>query len=376
MVPRGLLGLITPWNYPVAIPLRSLVPALLAGNAVLWKPSEYSAKVSMLISELFDGLIPDGLLTVAQGDGRVGAAVLDYVDGIGFTGSLRTGREVAERAALRLIPSSLELGGKDIAVVLEDADLERSAAGIAWGAMSNAGQNCSAIEIVAVHRDVAPRFQALLREEIRGMAPFVGPLVNDRQKATVSRQLADAVEHGALVVEGGMAPPEGLRIEPTLVERASWETSLLSEETFGPVLPLVTYDDLSEVETILERSRYGLTLSLWSKDVTSARRWGLGRPVGVVTVNNHAFTAAIPAMPWTGVKGSGLGVTNGPHSLEWMVRPQGVLVDKAGGRELWWHPFNEAAVRLAHGLARLNAGVGSKLAALRDVIGGMLSRWR
>src|SRR5690606_2312264 len=146
-VPRGVLGLITPWNYPVSIPLRSLVPGHLAGNAILWKPSEYAAMVASEVAELFEGLIPNDLLTVVQGDGRVGAALIEHVDGIGFTGSLATGKRIALRAAERLIPASLELGGKDFAVVLPDANLERAAAGIAWAGLSNAGQNCAAVEI-------------------------------------------------------------------------------------------------------------------------------------------------------------------------------------------------------------------------------------
>lgn len=375
-VPRGVLGLITPWNYPVSIPLRSLVPGLLSGNAILWKPSEYAAMVASQLGELFDGLIPADLLTVVQGDGRVGAALIEQVDAVGFTGSLATGKRIAVRAAERLIPSSLELGGKDFAVVLPDADLKRAAAGIAWGGLSNAGQNCAAVEIVAVHEDVASRFSELLREEVRKMAPFVGPLVNEPQKRKVADQLGAAVAAGALAVEGGLAAAEGLRIEPTVLERVPADAAILCEETFGPVIPVTTFRSLDEIAERLERSDYGLTLSLWTKDVKAAEAWGRGRPVGVVTVNNHGFTAAIAAMPWTGVKGSGLGVTNGPHALEWMVRPQGVLIDRAKARELWWHPFNDAAVRLARGLAHLTTGAGPRFAALKAVLGGMLGRWK
>lgn len=376
LLPRGVLGLITPWNYPVSIPLRGLLPALLAGNAVLWKPSEYSAMVSRDLAKLFEGLLPEGLLQVVQGDGRVGAALLDIVDGVGFTGSLATGRRIAVHCAERLIPASLELGGKDLAVVLPDADLKRAAAGIAWAALSNAGQNCAAIELALVHEEIAPRFVDQLREEVRAMAPFVGPLVNAAQRDKVQAQLSQAVEGGALVLEGGLAQADGLRIEPTLLERVPEDAALLHEETFGPLLPVVTFRSLDEVAERLDRSDYGLTLSLWSRDVRAAEAWGRGRPVGVVTVNNHSFTAAIPAMPWTGVKGSGLGVTNGPHALDWMVRPQGVLVDRNRGREPWWHPFNAAALKLAGGLTRLATGTGSRLAALRDVLGGFAGRWK
>lgn len=375
-VPRGVLGLITPWNYPVAIPLRALVPALLAGNAVLWKPSEYAALVSERLGALVAEVVPRDLVQVLQGGGDVGAALIEHVDGVGFTGSLATGRKVAAAAAARLIPASLELGGKDFAVVLPDADLDRAAAGIAWGANTNAGQNCAAIEIVAVHADVAAVFSEKLKAEVRKMAPFVGPLVNAAQKAKVAAQLEQAVAAGGLIGEGGEGAAGGLRIEPTVIERVPWEADLLRCETFGPVLPLVVYRDLDEVAAWLEASDYGLTLSLWSRNVEAAAAWGAGRPVGVVTINNHGFTAAIAAMPWTGVKGSGLGVTNSPHALEWMVRPQGILIDRSRLREPWWHPYNDAAIKLGRAMARLNGGVGSKWAALKDLFAGFMRRWK
>lgn len=375
MLPRGLLGLITPWNYPVSIPLRALVPAVLSGNAVLWKPSEFAAKVSQRLGEALATVLPPDLVIVAQGDGRIGAAIVDMVDGIGFTGSLATGRTIAKRAAERLIPASLELGGKDFAVVMPDANLERAAAGIAWGALTNAGQNCAAVEVIAVHEDVAVRFTELLRDEVRKMAPFVGPVVNQAQKAKIAKQLDEAVSAGGLVLEGGMATPEGLRIEPTLIERTPWTCSLIRDETFGPIAPVMTFRKRTEIAEHLAACDYGLTLSVWSKNVDKAEAWLKGKPVGVVTINNHGFTAGIAAMPWTGVKGSGLGVTNGPHALEWMLRPQGVLIDRAKAREPWWHPFNDAAVSLGRAIADLNTGRRG-LSALIDLIKGFLGRWR
>lgn len=376
LLPRGVLGLITPWNYPVSIPLRALVPALLAGNAVIWKPSEYAAKISQRLYEALSQLVPANLLILCQGDGRIGAAIVDQVDGIGFTGSLNTGKLIARRAAERLIPASLELGGKDFAVVLADANLERAAAGIAWAALTNAGQNCAAVEIVAVQEEVAARFIELLREEVRRMAPFVGPLVNHAQKNKVAQQLDEAVAQGALVLEGGLAAPDGLRIEPTLLERAPWHCSLIRDETFGPIVPVITFKKLKEIDAQLDASQYGLTLSVWSNNIAKAKAWLWGKPVGVCTINNHGFTAGIAAMPWTGVKGSGLGVTNSLHALEWMVRPQGLLVDRSRAREPWWHPFNQAAITLARSITDLNSKRRSLLQALPDLIKGFLTRWK
>ncbi len=376
MVPRGVLGLITPWNYPVSIPLRALVPALLAGNAVLWKPSEYSAYVSEKLMEVLNGVVPEDLVQLVQGDGRVGAGVIEHVDGIGFTGSLHTGQTIARRAAERMIPSSLELGGKDFAVVMPDADLKRAAAGIAWAALTNAGQNCASVEVVAVHESIAPRFAEFLREEVKSMAPYVGPVINDQQKVKVSRQLEDAVGKGALIMEGGLSSPEGLRIEPTLIERAPLESTLIREETFGPVVPMVTFASTDEIRQRLDDCDFGLTLSVWTRDIPAARNWTRHAPVGVITFNNHSFTAGIAAMPWTGVKGSGLGVTNSHFALEWMVRPQGVLEDRSRQREPWWHPFNDAALQLAQSITRLNAGIGSPFSAIKGLLGGFIRRWK
>ncbi|RMF17189.1 MAG: aldehyde dehydrogenase family protein [Candidatus Dadabacteria bacterium] len=376
LVPRGVLGLITPWNYPVSIPLRALIPALLAGNAVVWKPSEYAALVSKRLDALFSEFLDPDLVVLAQGAGPTGAAVVEHCDGIGFTGSYAVGQQIAVRAAERLIPSSLELGGKDFAVVCPDANLPRAAAGIAWAGLTNAGQNCASIEVVCVHESVAAEFTSLLRDEVQKMAPFVGPMINARQKQKVAAQLDDAIRSGGLVLIGGEGDADGLRIDPAVIEHPDWNSALMCEETFGPVLPVVTWRDLAEVSEQLARSAYGLTLSVWSADVDSAVAWARQQPAGVLTVNNHSFTAGIAEMPWTGVRQSGLGVTNSVYALEWMTRPRGVLIDRNKQREPWWHPYNDAAVTMARGISDLNTGRRPFWRALPDLLKGFLTRWK
>jgi acyl-CoA reductase-like NAD-dependent aldehyde dehydrogenase len=180
---------------------------------------------------------------------------------------------------------------------------------------------------------------------------------------------------GALALEGGAPEPNSLRLPPTLLDRIPLQSALIREETFGPVLPIVTFRDLREVEALLESSKYGLTLSLWTRNIERALRFSLSKPVGVITINNHAFTAAIPSLPWSGVKGSGLGVTNSPYALEWLTHPQAVLVDRSQMRELWWHPYTPSALDLARGMTALRSGRFS-LTSLWRTIKGFLRRWK
>jgi acyl-CoA reductase-like NAD-dependent aldehyde dehydrogenase len=286
------------------------------------------------------------------------------------------GEEVARRAGERMIPASLELGGKDLAVVLPDADLDRASAGIAWAAFTNAGQNCSAVEVVFVAEEIKHAFLEKLREEVKKMAPFVGPLIHEGQKSKVQSHLEEALERGALIVEGGELDPNSpLLLRPTLLTRVHLESRIVLEETFGPVLPVLPYKDLKEVFHFLENSRYGLTISFWTKNPDFLLEKIKGLPVGVITINTHAMTAAIPSLPWSGVKGSGLGATNSHHALHWMVRPQTILVDRSPFREVFWHPYSEIAENLARGFSALLSGSFS-ISALWRVVRGFLFRWK
>ncbi|AUX42001.1 aldehyde dehydrogenase [Sorangium cellulosum] len=360
--PRGVVALITPWNYPVAIPLRTLVPALLAGNAVVFKPSEVAPRSGALVASLFEGLLPDGVLSVAQGGGDVGAALVEAgVDLVVFTGSVAAGKKIAVACAERLVPTSLELGGKDSAIVLGDCDLERAARGVVWGAFTNAGQSCASIERVYVEQAIADRFitraVALTRELRPGVD--VGEMTTARQAAIVRRHLEAAVDAGAEILAGG-APPEGsLAFPPTVLRVAHEDTPLLQEETFGPVLPIVVVKDAEEAIARTNASRFALTTSLWTR--RHARAHALARRLrsGVVTINNHGFTGALPAAPWTGVGDSGSGVTSSPHALAALTRPRFVLDDRSRAkRELWWYPYTPALRALAFAMARARGGAG------------------
>ena len=371
--PRGVVALITPWNFPVAIPLRTIVPALLAGNAIVFKPSEHTPRAGAFVARLFDGLLPDGVLTLVQGGGDVGdALVRSEVDLIVFTGSVPTGRKIAAAAAEHLVPVSLELGGKDAAIVLDDADLERTARGLVWGAFNNAGQNCASIERVYVDRKVARPLIERIVALTRGLrvGDDVGPLTTEAQLATVRRHVEAAEASGALLLCGGRPTGQGYGYEPTVLEIPAdrESTPLMEEETFGPILPLVIVDGEEDAIRRAEATRFGLTASVWTRSADRGRAIALRLRAGVVTVNNHGFTAALPAAPWTGVGDSGFGVTNSRHALHALTRPRFVLVDRSRSKsELWWMPYTASLVATARALAVLRSssrGFGAKLRAL------------
>ncbi len=376
----GVIGLISPWNLPVAIPLRAIVPALLAGNAVVWKPSEHSPRTAELLLELMRGCLPEGLVQVVQGDGRWGQAVIDAgVDAVFFTGSVRTGRAVNLRCAERFLPCSLELGGKDAAIVLADADLDRAVEGIAWAAFAFGGQNCAAIERCFVHASIYPSFLAKLKARVERLRPLrdVGPLITPAQLALVQEHVAEALAGGATLVCGGGAPGPGWFHEPTVLADVSPTMRLMREESFGPLLPIRSFDDLDEAIRLADETPYALTASVWTRDLDLGETIGLGLRAGVVTVNNHAFTGALPQGTWGGPGETGGGVTNSRFALYHMVRPRTVVVDALSQpHEMWWFPYNEALERLSRGLIELQREGGAKLPGLRGALSGFTARWK
>lgn len=354
LVPRGVVGVIAPWNYPVAGLYRATLPALLTGNGLVVKPSELSPRTSAwLCDRLAEGL-PEGLVQVLQGDGRAGAALVDAgVDAVVFTGSPATGRKVAVRCAERGIPSSIEMGGKDAALVLADCDLPRTVAGITHWALTNAGQNCGGIEVAYVDEHIADAFVAALRRAWTRLrvGRDVPPLANRRQYDVVVDHVEDARTRGAVVVCGGAAADVPLGYQPTLLDRCDARMKAVRDETFGPVLAVVRVPGASEAIRQINEGRYGLGASIWTRDVARGERLAERLNVGVVTVNNHAFSGAIPSLPWSGTRETGFGVANGPHALGTFVRPRATVVDRASGPELFWMPYDAALVELGGILA-------------------------
>jgi acyl-CoA reductase-like NAD-dependent aldehyde dehydrogenase len=366
-LPRGVIGIISPWNFPVALPMRTIVPALLAGNGVVLKPSEVTPRTgAWLVGKLRESL--GGILDVLEGDGSAGAALVEAgPDMIVFTGSTRTGRKVAVACAERGIACELELGGKDCAVVLADADVERTAAGIAWGILTNAGQNCAGIERVAVHADLVEQFVPALKRWLERASGEVAELVTPTQRQIVQAHVQDALDRGAELVTGGLGEP-GKPIPPTLLRNAPRDCQAWTEESFGPTAVLVTAKDDDGLVEAANDSRYGLGASVWGRDLTHAESVARRLRSGMVWVNNHSFSGALPDLPWVGMGGdSGSGVTNSPEALMHLTRPRLLLVDSNKGLEPWWFPYGSTMVELMRILVdrQRSGGLGATLRTIK-----------
>jgi acyl-CoA reductase-like NAD-dependent aldehyde dehydrogenase len=357
-LPRGVVGVIAPWNFPVAGLYRSLVPALMTGNAVVLKPSEYTPRSSGWFVERLAEELPLGLVQAVHGDGQVGAQLIDAgIDACVFTGSPRTGRTVAARCAERGIPSSIEMGGKDAAIVLVDCDLRRTVAGITHWTLGNVGQACGAIEIAYVEQRIANEFIERMRRAWTRLTPeSVGPLGNRRQLEVVMTHVEEAREKGARVVCGGVHRGDGLWYPPTILDGCDERMSVVKDETFGPVLAICRIEGATEAIRKINRSRYGLGASIWTSDLARAKRLAERLDVGVVNVNNHSFSGAIPLLPWSGTRETGFGIANGPDALATFVRPRVVTVDASGGPELYWMPYDATLRALGDALADAQIG--------------------
>lgn len=375
-VPRGVIGIIAPWNYPFGNFLKPLFPALLSGNAVILKPSEHTPRTGAWLHQQLAHVLPPDLVGLAQGAGEVGTELIQHVDAITFTGSVKTGKQVAHAAAERLIPCSLELGGKDAAIVLADCDLERTVAGVAMWGFHNVGQNCAAIERVYVEEAIADRFVDALAKYAAALTTVseaalydVGPLQNEGQLAIVESQVEDARAQGARIVTGGKRTGQGLGYAPTVIDGCRQDLRVVQEETFGPVLAVVRVKDAEEALRLANDSVYGLNGSIWTQDVE--RGAGLARrlEVGVALVNNHAFTGALPEAPWTGVKETGTGVAASRHSYPTFVRRRTVLVDRSKKPDLIWYPIDADLAALAEAVAEKNLGRLSVLPKLLGLAG-------
>jgi acyl-CoA reductase-like NAD-dependent aldehyde dehydrogenase len=395
---RGVIGVIMPWNFPIALPLRTIVPALLAGNAIVFKPSEVAPRSGALVAGLFAGLVPDGLVGIAQGAGEIGAALCAAdVDLVVFTGSVATGRAVAHACAERLIPCSLELGGKDAAIVLADANLDRAANGVVWGAMMNAGQNCASVERVYVEKTIADVFTKKVCAVVSSLRPGldIAPLATGAQRALVHRHVEESKKSGGEILAGGpdgsfgSFPPRAEHLTasgerrgypPTVVSVRGDDSALMRDETFGPVLPIAVVDGAEEAIDRANASRFGLTASIWTRDHKKAQSIARRLHVGVVTINNHGFTGVLPAAPWGGRGETGWGITGSPLALDTLTRPRFVLVDASRAkRELWWFPYTPALTTIASSLATLRCSSRGLLARARAVfalVWAMITRAR
>jgi succinate-semialdehyde dehydrogenase / glutarate-semialdehyde dehydrogenase len=340
--PYGVAGFITPWNYPLNNAFIDLIPALIAGNTVVLKPSEITPFTSLYAVDLmYKAGIPKDMIQVITGDGRTGAALVDNVDYISFTGSTATGRKIAVRAAERLIPYSLELGGKDPLIILKDVDLDMAAAGTLQGTLENAGQVCVSIERVYVEEPIHDGYVEKLRQYAsqltigpdEGFDIHVGSLTNERELARCEAHVADAVAKGAEVVFGGKRRPDlgPLFFEPTILINVNHTMDVMREETFGPLIPVMRVKDADEAIRLANDSEYGLSGSIFTKNLKRGEQLATRIETGDVSINKPNFVWGTASLPMGGVKHSGIGRRNGPEGLMRFVRTQSIVVDSLLG---------------------------------------------
>jgi acyl-CoA reductase-like NAD-dependent aldehyde dehydrogenase len=364
--PYQLVGQIFPWNYPLGMPIMDVPPALMAGAAVMSKPSEFTPLAwTELVRGWSEEIGAPPVLTSVTGGSAAGAAVVEEADMIMFTGSVRTGRAIGVRAAERLIPASLELGGKDAMIVLDDADLDRAVGGAIWGGFFNGGQSCIAVERVYVQEPVYDEFVSKLTakaSELRtGMDPVgayeaeFGALANDHQRAIVERHVQDAVDKGARVLTGGKCSEHGLFYPPTVLVDVDHTMQCMTEETFGPTLPVMKVSSEEEAITLANDSVYGLNGSVWTSDEQRGARLARRLETGGVSINNAMATIFQFPMPFGGWKQSGIGVRfGGPAGMLKYCRTQSITTERLGlGSEIHWYPYTKRRGRLQERLVRL-----------------------
>ncbi|MGW3227821.1 succinic semialdehyde dehydrogenase [Kitasatospora sp. NPDC001095] len=326
--PKGVVGHISPWNYPLELSIGDALPAFAAGNAVVNKPDTQTALTALWARELLvEAGLPADLWQIVIGDGPViGPAVVEHADYVSFTGSTRTGRDVAQRAAARLVGASLELGGKNAMLVLADADLDAAAAGAVRACFSSAGQLCISIERLLVHRSVADEFLERFAARTRALrlggglayGADMGSLVSARQLETTTRHVDEAVKAGATVVAGGRARPDlgPFFFEPTILDGVTPDMAVCAEETFGPVVSLYRFDTDEEAVAAANSTPYGLNSSVWTRDLRRGRTVAARLRTGTVNVN-EAYAAAYGSVgsPMGGMGDSGLGRRHGAEGI-------------------------------------------------------------
>jgi acyl-CoA reductase-like NAD-dependent aldehyde dehydrogenase len=370
--PLGVIAVISPWNFPLGIPLTQAAFAVAAGDAAVLKPSEVTPLSGAWVERLFRNVgAPEGLVRVVQGLGSTGEALLRLpgVAKVVFTGSAAVGRVVAAVAGERLRPVTLELGGKDPMLVFEDADLDRAVAGALWGSFSNCGQVCSAVERIYVAQPLQEAFVEELVRRARALrlgrgedlGTELGPLISEERRDHVEELVDDALERGAELRSGGRRAETGLPgwfYEPTVLSGVEREARIEREEIFGPVVTVGSFRDEDEAVRLANGSSFGLGASVWTTDLERARRLALRLEAGSVWTNDVSYSYGTGQASWGGTKESGFGRTHSKHGLYELSRVKFADLDRGRVPVPWWYPYDERLLDGFEGVLKLLYGDG------------------
>lgn len=395
-VPLGVVGIISPWNYPLSIPFGEIIMGLMAGNAVMLKVAAATINVGVAIEKIIESAgLPEGLFYHIVGSGREVSESFfnNKISKIFFTGSVPTGKHLAAKAAETLTPLSLELGGKDPMIVMPDANLERAANGAAWAGYQNAGQSCGGVERIYVHESVYESFVDLLAEKTSRMRHGadidynveMGAMTTEEQLDIVKEHVDDALKNGAQIVAQSESAynADGYFYPATLMTGVNHSMTLMREETFGPVLPVMKFSTIEEAIELANDSTMALTSSVWTKNLKMGKKIAARLESGVTTINDHLYSHGQSETPWGGWKDSGLGRTHSAFGLEEMTQPKVINWDFLPSyRNIWWFPFDKntySALKAALGFSFPRSIFGF----LRDsitlsvfLVKKMFSRWK
>ncbi len=354
--PMGVILIISPWNYPFYQAIVPITAAIVAGNTVVYKPSEHTPLTGLIEKVMYESGFSENMVQVVYGDGATGEALIEQRPAkIFFTGSERTGKKIMAQASKYLIPVELELGGKDPMIVFEDVNIQRAAAGALWGGLTNLGQSCTSVERIYVHKSIYESFKSELIRQVGLIVQAtdtdggadVGLMTTDFQVEIVNRQLADARARNAEVCTGGQWDGKSKKIPPMILDKLSPECSIIRDETFGPVLPLIPFETEEEAIRMANDSEFGLSASVWSKDLKRADRVARALVTGNVSVNNVMLTEGNSALPFGGVKNSGFGRYKGAEGIHSFCNLKSVLIDADSSKiESNWYPYTKEKYKL------------------------------
>ncbi len=347
--PYGVIGIISPWNYPLLLPMGQIIPALIAGNAVIFKPSEWTSLVGKKIDELINSTgIPEGVFNTIYGEAEVGEALVKSpIDKLFFTGSTAVGKIIAKATAEKLLPVSLELGGKDPAIVLEDSDLDRTVQGILWGCLMNAGQTCVSIERVYVDEKIFDSFISKMIDCLKNIKSFSESMYYDysnikltKQVQIIKDQIEDALEKGAKILFG--AKIDGNFVQPTLLIDVNHSMKVMQEETFGPVIPVMKFKSIDEAINLANDSNYGLSASVWTKNIKLGIQIAKKIKSGSVLINDSISYFGAGEAIVGGIKMSGNGRVHSRSGIMEMVYEKYYNTDSfTWQKKLWWFNYSQ-----------------------------------